>query len=394
MGRSSLISSPSVPRFQGQQHIFSGVSRRNRPESSFPVGLWLLGTGAGVAGMTLIGGMTRLTKSGLSMTSWSHFGSLPPINEEGWKAEFEQYKTFPEYSQRSSMTLNEFKRIFAWEYVHRMFGRVLGAVFTLPLGYFVLRKMIPKRVALKVYTCFGLGTLQGAVGWWMVKSGLKEELRDQPKEIRVSPYWLAGHLGMAFTTFSLLVHTGWDAMRDPKNIQTIAAMSPKLMKQVRWLRFGAVQGAHFAFLTALSGAFVAGNDAGNAYNCFPKMLPDAWLPEGLWEISPWWRNHFENTATVQLQHRIVAGMTLATVLCVSGLAMKGGQGKLWEALPSEAKRALALQGAAVTTQVALGISTLLLYVPIPLAIAHQVGALGVLGSSVWVSHVLRFARKL
>ncbi len=394
MGRSSLISSPSVPRFQVQQHIFSGASKCKRPEASFPVGLWLLGTGAGVAGMTLIGGATRLTKSGLSMTSWSHFGSLPPMNEEEWKAEFERYKTFPEYSQRHSMELSDFERIFAWEYVHRMFGRVLGAVFILPLGYFVLRKRIPKRVALRVYTCFGLGMLQGSIGWWMVKSGLKDELRNQPKEIRVSPYWLAGHLGMAFTTFTLLVQTGLDTMRDPKKIQTISAMSPKILKDARKLRGGAVHGAHMAFLTALSGAFVAGNDAGNAYNCFPKMLPDAWLPEGLWEISPWWRNHFENTATVQLQHRIFAGATLATVVCVSGFALRVGQGKLWEALPAETKRALILQGAAVTTQVALGISTLLLYVPIPLAIAHQIGALGVLGSSVWVTHVLKFARKL
>ncbi len=342
--------------------------------------------------MTLVGGATRLTKSGLSMTSWSHWGSLPPMNEEEWETEFEQYKTFPEYSQRQSMQLGEFKRIYAWEYVHRMYGRVLGAVFTLPLAYFWLRKMIPKRVALRVYACLGLGSLQGAVGWFMVKSGLKDELRSQPKEIRVSPYWLAGHLGMAFTTFTLLIQTGWDAMRDPKKIQT-TAMSPKILKHARALRFGAVGSGVVAFVAAISGAFVAGNDAGNAYNCFPKMLPDSWLPEeGLWEISPWWRNHFENTATVQLQHRIAAGMTLAAVVCVSGFALRVGQGKLWEALPAETKRALHLQGAAVTTQIALGISTLLLYVPIPLAVAHQVGALGVLGSNVWVTHVLRFAR--
>ncbi len=343
--------------------------------------------------MTLVGGATRMTKSGLSMTSWSHFGSLPPMNKEEWKAEFERYKTFPEYSQRQSMQLSEFKRIFAYEYVHRMFGRFLGYVFALPLGYFVLRKMIPKRVALRVYACFGLGSLQGAIGWFMVKSGLKEELRDQPKEIRVSPYWLAGHLGMAFTTFVLLVHTGLDAMRDPKKTQTITAMSPKILKHARALRFGAVGSGVIAFVAALSGGFVAGNDAGNAYNCFPKMLPDAWLPEGLWEISPWWRNHFENTATVQLQHRVAAGMTLAAVACVSGFALRVGQGRLWEALPAQVKRALALQGAVVTTQIILGISTLLLYVPVPLAVAHQAGALGLLGSSIWVTHVLRFARK-
>jgi heme a synthase len=170
--------------------------------------------------MVTVGGVTRLTKSGLAMTDWKLQGSLPPMNQQEWQAEFARYKQFPEYQQRKSMTLDEFKFIFWWEYGHRMLGRTLGVIYGVPLLYFTARRMIPAHITGKVALLLGLGGTQGLVGWWMVRSGLNLSPQQQ-KEIRVSPYRLATHLGMAFTTFALLVHTGLEALHGPAVAQQV-----------------------------------------------------------------------------------------------------------------------------------------------------------------------------
>ncbi|CAN0199221.1 unnamed protein product, partial [Ectocarpus sp. 12 AP-2014] len=237
--------------------------------------------------MVTVGGVTRMTKSGLSMTDWKIQGSLPPSSEAEWEAEFDRYKAFPEWQQRRSMTLDEFKHIFFWEYAHRMLGRVLGVVYGVPLLYFGLRGRIPAHIRGRVAGLFALGGAQGLVGWWMVKSGLEDRSADLAvgKEIRVSPYRLAAHLATAFTTFSLLVHTGFQALDGPRAASPSATDAARrlldagVMRQGSNLRVIAMGVCGAAFVTAVSGAFVAGNDAGRCYNCFPKMTEEDWLPE-------------------------------------------------------------------------------------------------------------------
>jgi cytochrome c oxidase assembly protein subunit 15 len=180
------------------------------PKEHTAIAYWLLGMSGLVATMVTIGGVTRLTRSGLSMTDWTLSGGLPPTTTALWEVEFDRYKQFPEWQQRQSMTLDEFKFIYAWEYGHRMMGRFLGIAFTIPLIVFSARGMVPRSLYPRLGLLFGLGGTQGLIGWWMVRSGLKEQSihPSQTREIRVSPYRLATHLSMAFTTYTVLLWTG------------------------------------------------------------------------------------------------------------------------------------------------------------------------------------------
>jgi cytochrome c oxidase assembly protein subunit 15 len=215
-----------------------------------------------VAAMVTIGGITRLTRSGLSMTDWKLQGNLPPITLSEWEIEFERYKQFPEWQQRKNMTLDEFKFIYYWEYGHRMMGRALGFAFAIPGAYFAARGMIPKRLYPRVALLFGLGGTQGLIGWWMVKSGLNVD-PAQRKEIRVSPYRLTTHLTMAFTTYGLLLWTAMDILHGPEAMRATAQkISAECMKHARKIRAMAAVSAGLAAVTIVSGAFVAGNDAG------------------------------------------------------------------------------------------------------------------------------------
>lgn len=366
--------------------------------SSKPVAAWLFGTAGAVAVMVTVGGITRMTKSGLSMTDWKVQGSLPPTTEDEWHAEFKRYKTYPEWQQRRSMTLEEFKHIFFWEYAHRMLGRALGLIYGLPLLYFSGRGRIPHHIRGRVAALLALGGGQGLVGWWMVKSGLENRHEDlaSGKEIRVSPYRLAAHLATAFATFSLLVHTGLEALHGPRSSSLPASaqalLEAGLLKHASRLRLGAGGVCFIAFVTAVSGAFVAGNDAGRCYNTFPKMTDDHWLPEEILSLQPLWRNFFENSATVQADHRVLALTTTASALGLLWYARRGAAGgALWAALPKSPRMATGATAALVTGQASLGITTLLNCAPMPLAASHQVGALTVLASSMWASHTLRFA---
>ncbi|CAN0225215.1 unnamed protein product [Ectocarpus fasciculatus] len=353
--------------------------------------------------MVTVGGITRMTKSGLSMTDWKVQGSLPPSSEAEWEAEFDRYKAFPEWQQRRSMTLDEFKHIFFWEYAHRMLGRALGVIYGVPLLYFGVRGRIPAHIRGRVAGLFALGGAQGLVGWWMVKSGLEDRSQDLAvgKEIRVSPYRLAAHLATAFATFSLLVHTGFQALDGPRAASPSAADAARrlldagVMRQGSNLRVMAMGVCGAAFVTAVSGAFVAGNDAGRCYNCFPKMTEEDWLPEEILAFRPMWRNFFENSATVQADHRALALTTTGAALGMFWYARRGaggGTGALWAALPAAPRAATTATAGLVTAQASLGITTLLQCAPLPLAASHQAGALTVLASSMWAAHSLRFAR--
>eukprot|EP00511_Aplanochytrium_stocchinoi_P006071 CAMPEP_0204830946 /NCGR_PEP_ID=MMETSP1346-20131115/9500_1 /ASSEMBLY_ACC=CAM_ASM_000771 /TAXON_ID=215587 /ORGANISM="Aplanochytrium stocchinoi, Strain GSBS06" /LENGTH=305 /DNA_ID=CAMNT_0051961563 /DNA_START=356 /DNA_END=1270 /DNA_ORIENTATION=+ len=279
------------------------------------MGYWLLGVSGAVFGMVVLGGVTRLTRSGLSMVDWKLQGRPLPRNEEEWALEFEKYKQFPEYKRiNMGMTLDEFKEIYFLEWAHRMWGRGLGLVYGLPCFYFIVSgkaKAIPGMVP-KLIALLGLGAAQGLVGWWMVKSGLTED-PNVYKDPRVSPYRLAAHLTAALCLYSGLVWTGLTALNP--NRMLIPNIAVRRMRSVGLLS------VLFTGITFFSGAFVAGNDAGHAYNDWPKYA-GKWIPDELWDSSlePGWRNVFENTATVQFDHRNFAYTTALVVLGVIGTA--------------------------------------------------------------------------
>ncbi|OWM85928.1 hypothetical protein CDL15_Pgr012178 [Punica granatum] len=346
------------------------------PKAQKLVGIWLFGSAAWVFSMVVLGGVTRLTRSGLSMTDWKFTGNLPPLTDEDWLKEFEKYKQSPEYKQvNRGMSIEDFKFIYWMEYAHRMWGRALGIMFALPFSYFLRKGYITVRLGLKLSALFALGAGQGLIGWWMVKSGL-EEPPSEYVQPRVSPYRLAAHLTSAFAIYCGLFWTACSVVMPEPPAESVA-----------WVR-GAAKVKRIALpvsllvgLTAISGAFVAGNDAGHAYNTFPKM-GDTWIPDDIFEMKPLLRNFFENTSLVQFDHRVLATATLVSI------------GVLWWSTRKldihPAVRSLigtALGMAAL--QVTLGISTLLSYVPVSLGTAHQAGALTLLTLMVLLNHTVR-----
>lgn len=346
------------------------------PRAQKAVGIWLFGSAAWVFSMVILGGITRLTRSGLSMTDWKFTGSLPPLSDEEWLQEFEKYKQSPEYKRvNKGMSLEDFKFIYWMEYAHRMWGRGLGIIFALPFSYFLRKGYITLRLGLKLSALFALGAGQGLIGWWMVKSGL-EEPPSEYAQPRVSPYRLTAHLTSAFVIYTGLF---WTALS--------VVMPEPPAESVAWVR-GAAKVKKLALpvsfivgITAVSGAFVAGNDAGHAYNTFPKM-GDTWIPDDIFNMKPLIRNFFENTSTVQLDHRILATTTLLSI------------GALWWSTRKlDVHPAIrSLIGSTVgmaALQVTLGISTLLSYVPVSLGTAHQAGALTLLTLMILLNHTTR-----
>nr|XP_006824222.1 PREDICTED: cytochrome c oxidase assembly protein COX15 homolog [Saccoglossus kowalevskii] len=270
------------------------------------VGGWLIICSGMVVGAVVLGGVTRLTESGLSMTDWNLIkGMKPPRSNEEWEAEFKKYQEYPEFKYlHHEMTLEEFKWIFYMEYSHRMWGRAIGLVFALPAMVFWNRGWLSKAMKPRVIIYGSLILFQGLLGWYMVKSGLEEpKTEDVP---RVSQYRLASHLGSALLLYTLMLWSGLTHLMPTQNVPAIASKSLPLLRK----------SAHFAlamiFTTALSGAFVAGLDAGLLYNSYPKMA-DKWIPDDILALSPTWRNFFENPTTVQFDHRLL-GTTTATIV--------------------------------------------------------------------------------
>lgn len=346
---------------------------------------WMWGTAAWVYTMVVIGGITRLTRSGLSMTEWKFGGERPPTTQEHWQEEFDKYRASPEFKHiHSSMTLEEFKFIFWMEYGHRMWGRMLGVAFLVPGAYFTARGYINAALAKRLGLLFFMGGTQGLVGWWMVRSGLKEPSEEwlQP---RVSPYRLAGHLVSAFAIYATLVWTALD-LGTPRPLvrNMVEAAGPWAARaRGKLLPFAALVG-----VTATSGAFVAGLDAGRAYNEWP-LMGGQWVPAEFWDL---WdkgygvRNFFENTAAVQFDHRTLALTTATSALLLWGWmrnAVPAG------ALPRRAVLSMDLVAAVTLAQFGLGIWTLLEYVPTHLGSAHQANALNLFTIVLATLHALR-----
>jgi len=334
------------------------------------VAAWLLAGAAMVAAMVVVGGVTRLTHSGLSMVEWKPLvGAVPPLSEADWRALFDKYRETPEYrTVNAGMSLADFRHIFWWEYFHRLLGRTIGVVFFVPLAWFAVRRVIPRPLALRLGGVFVLGGLQGAMGWYMVASGLV----DVP---RVSPYRLAAHLGLAFAILAFMLWIALDLLRPPPPAGASAAPAG--------LARASLALSALVFVMVLSGAFVAGTHAGFIYNTFP-LMGGRLIPSGLFPLDPWWRNAFEHVPLVQLDHRLLA------------YAVTGASIALWircraASLPPRARRASHALLVALALQLTLGIATLLLVVPVPLAAAHQGGAVVLFSVAVWLAAELSAA---
>ena len=321
-----------------------------------PVAIWLFVVAAMIALMVVVGGLTRLTESGLSIVEWKPVtGVIPPIGEAQWAAEFDKYKQFPEYQKiNRGMTLDGFKSIFWLEYIHRLLGRLIGVIFFLPMVWFWLRNRIPAGMKPHLVAMFVLGGSQGALGWFMVESGLV----DRPD---VSHLRLTAHLGLALLIF---VYILWSALSLARRGRMLA------------LRGGGIAAllACLVFLQILSGGLVAGLDAGQGYNTWP-LMDGSIIPKGLLSMSPGWINILDNAMTVQFQHRmgayLVAALAVATAILSKGRAATGLRHGLL---------------AAVALQIALGITTLLHHVPVSLGAMHQAGAVLVLTVAVALFH--------
>lgn len=326
------------------------------------VGLWLLAICIMIFVMILIGGLTRLTHSGLSMTEWKPLtGWIPPLTDAAWFDIFQKYQATPEYKKLNvGMTVEEFKSIFWLEFIHRVWGRLIGLVVFIPLIFFAVKRWLDKTLLMKLIGLFVLGGLQGVLGWYMVQSGLV----DHPD---VSPYRLTAHLGLALIVYGFALWLAFDLLSLPHK------EFPELNK-----RGGTIALCALITITILSGGFVAGNNAGLTYNTFP-LMDGRLVPAGLFEISPYYVNFFENITTVQFNHRMLAISTVVIVLLY------------WVCRRSymTTKRSrLILDGLtiAVLIQAMLGISTLLMAVPLTLAILHQMTAMVVFSLAIWLVH--------
>ncbi|MDE1148759.1 MAG: COX15/CtaA family protein [Azospirillaceae bacterium] len=326
------------------------------------IGIWLLVCAAMVFAMAVIGAITRLTESGLSITEWKPVaGALPPLGQAAWAEEFAKYQATPEYAlKHSGMDLAQFKGIFFWEWFHRLVGRLIGVVFLLPFLFFAFTRRVPRSLVPRLIVLFILGGLQGALGWYMVKSGLV----NRPD---VSHYRLAAHLSLAVLIYVAMLATAVPLLF-PQASATLHA------KRATLRRHAGIAMALVA-TTMVWGAFTAGLDAGMAYNTWP-LMNGTLAPEEMWNLSPAWLNFLENTAAVQFTHRWLAILTGLVVWSYAIRALSAGvQGRV---------RSLAIAVAAmVLVQIGLGITTLLLFVPVHVAATHQAGALVLLGLFTW-----------
>jgi len=314
-----------------------------------PVRLWLLMAAAMIFLTLIVGGATRLTESGLSIVEWKPItGVLPPTSEDQWRAEFAKYQTIPQYRELNrGMSLDAFKTIYWWEWSHRLLARLTGAVFLLPFLVFLACGTIPPGLRVRLWSIFAAGAALGAVGWWMVSSGLTQG-------VSVSQYRLAFHLTLATAIYGAIVWTARQLItRSPVEVSAR-------------LRFFALAIAFLLLVQIYLGALVAGLDAGLVYNTWPT-IDGAFVPsaERLWFIEPAWRNLFENTLTVQLQHRMVAYLIWLLTMVHAWDAWRGRR----------AFAGAAVLAGAVTLQAGLGIVTLLHQAPLPLALAHQILAI-------------------
>jgi len=366
---------PYISAMPFDMHDRSPLSRADRA-STEPnrrlVAAWLFSVAGMIMVMIVLGGATRLTGSGLSIMEWDPLmGAIPPLSDAEWQRLFALYQKIPQYALvNAGFGIDGFKHIFWLEWFHRLWGRLIGLVFFVPLLWFLCTARIERRLIPRLVGLFALGGLQGAVGWFMVASGFMAD------STAVSPYRLVIHLGLALTLYGAIVWTGLSVI-NPRPLP--GAMS------------GAASGAAFGVerllarlclalvcLTIVAGGFVAGLHAGLTYNSFP-LMDGRLVPDGYGLLRPFWRNWTENVAAAQFDHRLLATLTVAMVAILAIRASRAG-------LPAFIRYSLA---GAVLLQYGLGVATLLMVVPVPLAVLHQAGAVILLTAVLVTLHALR-----
>lgn len=328
--------------------------------------LWLYAVAAMIFAMAVIGAITRLTESGLSIMEWAPLsGALPPMSEDEWQRLFNLYRQIPEYRlENAGMSLADFKTIFWWEWIHRLWGRLIGVVFLVPFLWFLWRRRLPGWFKPHGWALLALGGAQGALGWFMVASGFAERTD-------VSQYRLAAHLALALALYGYVL---WMALR-------MTCPAPAARPAARRLRGGLKGLLHLLILTIVSGAFVAGLNAGLTYNTWP-LMDGRLLPAGYFFQQPWYLNPFENVTAVQFNHRLLTALT-----ALLALALWARSRRL--ELPPAARRAMAALGLLVVAQFALGVATLLAAVPVALGALHQAGAILVLTATLAALYLVR-----
>lgn len=339
------------PYFGPQLTLFpAAMTSFLRSDRSRPVAVWLFVVAVLVFAMVVVGGATRLTDSGLSITQWKPLlGAVPPMSEAAWQANFALYKQIPQYKLvNAGMTLEAYKGIFWWEWSHRQLGRLIGLAFALPLAFFLVRRMIPRRLVWRCVALLGLGGLQGLVGWWMVSSGLSERVSVAPERLMI-------HLGLALALFVALIWTALDAWSG----------SPRVEERTNW-RGWALAFLGAVFFQSLLGALVAGNDAGLVYNDWPLMngalVPAEYAGHGFWGTIA------HSQGAVQLHHRLMAYVLFVAAIVIGVAATRSRR------LPEEARMLAFVLVGAVCVQAGLGVWTLMATVPLALGVLHQAGA--------------------
>ncbi|WP_193368620.1 COX15/CtaA family protein [Pelagibius marinus] len=343
-------------------------SAETAPAPRRAVGIWLLGCAAMVLAMAVIGAITRLTESGLSIMEWAPLtGALPPLSQAEWERVFALYKQIPEYQQENAgMGLAEFKTIFWWEYIHRLWGRLIGVVFALPLAWFWWRGHIDRPLGKKLLIALALGAAQGGLGWFMVASGFADRTD-------VSQYRLTAHLALALVIYGYLFWLALSVLW-PRPERSHDPAVGRLRRALFWL-------LALVAVTIASGGFVAGLNAGMTYNTFPLMDGEL-IPLGYGDFSPWIVNLFENIAAVQFNHRLLAVATVALALALWFWSLSRD-------IAPAAHGGFAALAILALIQLALGITTLLLVVPVTLGALHQAGAILVLTATIWTLYHLR-----
>ena len=334
------------------------------------IALWLILCAGVIFAMILLGGVTRLTHSGLSMVEWKPLiGIIPPLTDMEWQATFEKYQQFPEYQKvNDGMSVEEFKSIFIFEYLHRVLGRLIGLIFLIPFLFFYFTKRIHTGLTPKLIVMFILGGFQGLLGWYMVKSGLI----DNP---RVSQYRLTAHLGAAVIIYAYILWVAFGLL----SVKRYAVKTDRTVIKYGIKRFACLLSS-LLFLMILSGGLVAGTRAGFAYPTFP-LMGDSFIPPGLFNTNPTWLAIFEDITTIQFNHRIFAYILFVLILVFSFTVIRKTDSKIL-------RNGIYCLVALLLTQVTLGISTLLLHIPVPLAAAHQGGAIALFTASLFISRYL------
>lgn len=351
-----------VMRLDPRGAIVDAQGREAATECFIAVRVWLFAVAALILVMVVVGGVTRLTGSGLSITEWQPIlGAVPPLSEQGWQEAFQKYQQIPQFKIiNRTMSLPEFKQIYWWEWGHRFLGRFIGLAFFVPLLAFWSRGAIPRTLLPKLGVIFLLGGLQGGVGWFMVKSGLTGR-------VSVSQYWLTAHLGMAVALMAAILWVAFDLGSASRASEHRSQAKTKTL---------AVALLSLIYLQILAGGLVAGMGAGLGYNTWP-LMNGAVVPEGLGVLHPWYVNLFENAMTVQFDHRVLAYaigvLALANVLV----------------MPAPLRSSALLLLAAVVGQLTLGILTLLTHVRLSLALSHQAGAILLFSIALYHLHQIR-----